>query len=140
MRQKTTGKLIVVDCGGKRTKRWRAAVRFAGIEAMDGAPPLRGPVHLDVDFRMPRPAKHHQGDCRDRPLRPNAPGAYEHLQAPDTTKLLRSTEDALKGITWADDKQVVSQRASKRWAEPGEEPGAVILVAPWPPGGTERPA
>jgi Holliday junction resolvase RusA-like endonuclease len=48
--------------------------------------------------------------------------------APDTTKLVRSTEDALKGICWRDDSQVVYQVASKEYAARGGIPGADIKI------------
>jgi Holliday junction resolvase RusA-like endonuclease len=40
-----------------------------------------------------------------------------HTQKPDTTKLIRCTEDALQGVCWHDDCQVVSQQATKVWAD-----------------------
>jgi Holliday junction resolvase RusA-like endonuclease len=35
---------------------------------------------------------------------------------PDATKLLRGLEDALTGVVWHDDAQIVSQHVEKRYA------------------------
>jgi Holliday junction resolvase RusA-like endonuclease len=39
-------------------------------------------------------------------------------------------EDALNGVAWADDGQVVSQFASKRYAFSNEKPGVCIGIMP----------
>ena len=49
---------------------------------------------------------------------------------PDTTKLLRGTEDALSGIVFRDDSLVVSHWTAKEWAEESEPEGAEIVVVP----------
>lgn len=122
---KTTGKVIVLD-DARRNKDWRAVVALAAQEAMAGREPFSGPVELRVAFVLPRPKTHfHQGKRRAGHLRDDAPEL--HTIAPDTTKLLRSTEDALKGITWRDDSQVAMQSAMKVY---GSRPGARIVVIP----------
>lgn len=120
---KRTGRAILVDMGGKRNKTWRSAVAEAGRAL--GATPLEGPLELTCSFVMPRPKKHFYTDRkRQGQLRADAP--HWHTNAPDATKLLRSTEDALKGITWGDDSQVARQHASKVY---GERPGALIEIS-----------
>jgi Holliday junction resolvase RusA-like endonuclease len=47
---------------------------------------------------------------------------------PDATKLWRPTEDALTGIVWRDDSQIIRQLVRKRYCGPGEVPGAEVLV------------
>lgn len=44
----------------------------------------------------------------------------------DVTNYAKGVEDALNGIAWADDCQVVDLRVTKRWAKPGEA-GQVIV-------------
>jgi Holliday junction resolvase RusA-like endonuclease len=114
---KTKRVIITEDC--KRSKPWRALVSSAALDAHQG-PPLAGPLRLEVEFVLPRP-KHHSGA---RGLKASAP--HFHTIAPDSTKLLRSTEDALSGIAWADDSQVAVQSVSKRY---GERPGALVRVS-----------
>lgn len=101
--------LLVDDCA--RNGEWREAVAWACREAYKG-PPLTGAVRVFVKFFMPRPEYHYRKVKGQRVLK------YEyalapHLKAPDATKLFRSTEDALKGIAWKDDCQVVQQTISK---------------------------
>lgn len=121
-KSKRTGHAILIDMGGKRNKVWRACVAEAA-RALEAAP-LEGPLELTCTFVMPRPGKHFYKDKKRRgQLRSDAP--HWHTKAPDTTKLLRSTEDALKGIVWKDDSQVARQHASKAF---GERTGALIEI------------
>jgi Holliday junction resolvase RusA-like endonuclease len=94
------GRAIIVDMGGKRTKDWRSCVAKEGRKAMSGKPLMAGPLHVTMEFFMPRPKKHFKSNGE---LRPDAP--YWHTNTPDALKLARSTEDALTGIVWEDDKQ-----------------------------------
>lgn len=109
--------IITEDCAKSRP--WRALVSDAALQAHQG-PPLEGPLRLEVEFVFMRP-KNHTGK---RGLKAWAP--HFHTSAPDATKLLRSTEDALKGICWGDDAQVAQQSVTKRY---GERPGAVVRVS-----------
>lgn len=93
-----------------RAAGWMNDVRLAASAQYDG-PLLMGPIELEVEFEIARPKSHYG----KRGLLPSAPA--HHLKAPDTTKLLRGTEDALKGIIWRDDSQVVRQTASKRYTD-----------------------
>jgi Holliday junction resolvase RusA-like endonuclease len=102
------GRAILLDMGGNHTKDWRAAVAQAARLAHNGAP-LTGPLYLSVTFCMKRPKSH----FNRLGLKEDAP--TWHTSAPDATKLLRSTEDALKGIPWLDDAQVAWQVAQKRY-------------------------
>jgi len=113
------GGRIIEDC--KRTKGWRDSVMWAAIQA--DVFMSSGPLCFVVVFRMPRPKGHYR---KDGTLKPSAP-AYPTTK-PDTTKLMRSTEDALKGIAWHDDSQVVYQVASKMYAARDGIPGADIKI------------
>lgn len=107
--------VITEDC--KTSKDWRAAVAQAAHEAMAGRPLLTGPLRLTIRFRFPRPKGHYRTGKKAAELRDSAP--RYHVTKPDTTKLVRSTEDALKGIIWRDDSQVARQTASKAYAWDG---------------------
>ena len=76
-------------------------------------PPLAGPL-TELLFHRPPPAR----ACGKRGLRPSAP-PYPATR-PDVTKLLRAVEDAATGLLWADDAQIVTQSAAKRY---GDGPG-----------------
>lgn len=115
-RHPSTGKIVVVDMSGKRGKIWRrevqtiAALEYGGHLGIH-PPFLEGPLHLAVDFYLPAP----KADPR-RPF---------HTVRPDATKLLRALEDALTGVLWKDDAQIVQQAVSKQY---GETPGAAVFV------------
>lgn len=107
-----TGRAIVTeDCKG--SKDWRTAVAFAATEKIPAWFP--GPLRVTFVFYLPRPRGHY-GTGRNAPgIRASAPD-YPAVR-PDTSKLVRSTEDALKGIAWGDDSQIVQQIASKEYVD-----------------------
>lgn len=114
-----TGKVIIVDaCKGN--KDWRSIV---AVFAFKNQPPalLEGPLELRISFIMPRPKYHFNSKGV---LKDSSPGY--HTSAPDTTKLIRSVEDSLKGIIWKDDSQVAMQHARKIY---GEKPGAQVTIS-----------
>lgn len=73
---------------------------------------MDGPLALVVDFYVPRP-KAHIGAKGVKPSAPHYP-----TTRPDITKLLRAVEDAMSGIVYRDDAQIVHQQAMKRYGEP----------------------
>ncbi len=126
-----TGRIGVIESGHDRVKSWRADVVNAAFGAMAaaGQPPaaLSGPVSLSVSFYLRRPKDHFGRGANSavlRPAAPRVPGA-----APDLSKLIRSTEDALTSAgVWGDDGQVAAVTACKLYATPGELPGADITI------------
>jgi Holliday junction resolvase RusA-like endonuclease len=110
-RHRHTGKIVVVDAGGKRTKAWRSIVAAAAREAMADLQMIEPPLMLCIEFRMPRPKCHLD---REGKLRPGAP--WVPMVAPDLTKLLRSTEDAMTGIVYRDDALIVEQHVHKAYS------------------------
>lgn len=114
--QKLKRVVITEDC--KQSKDWRAVVALKASEAC--RTPLQCALRVRFEFLISRP-KGHYGTRGVRPTAPRFPSVK-----PDVTKLIRSTEDALTGIVWRDDAQVVSQAASKIYTEGG--PGCWIEV------------
>jgi Holliday junction resolvase RusA-like endonuclease len=117
------GKLRIREAG-RHTMAWRELVGWAGRQAMGPRQPLAGPLRVSFTFNMPRPQAH----LLRGQLRSTAPAHHTH--APDTTKLIRSTEDALTGVCWVDDAQIVQQQASKGYAEADLGPGVYITIEP----------
>jgi len=118
------GRAVLTDAGGAKTKNWRSVVAMAAHTAMNGSPPLTGPVSLRVIFLMPRPKAHFR---KDGSLKPKAPEVCS--KRPDTTKLLRAVEDAMNGIVWKDDSLVVKQYAEKLYQSlEFPSPGALITI------------
>jgi Holliday junction resolvase RusA-like endonuclease len=108
---------IVDAC--KRNPAWKSLVALTASQA--GCVPLEGPLVLTLTFYMPRPKGHRR---KDGTLKPSAP-AYPTVK-PDTTKLIRSLEDALTGICWKDDTQIVTQIADKFYAT--DRVGALVTI------------
>ena len=115
------GRVMMVKDGGQVEENWQQAVSFAGQRAIGDMPPLDGPLGVRVEFRVPRP----KGHLGKRGLLPSAPPFP--TTRPDLTKLWRGTEDALKGICWRDDSQIVWQKIVKVFAA---TPGAAIRIEP----------
>ena len=122
---KKTGKtrVNIVD-DAKRNKEWRSLVAHMARKVMGEDPPLKGALSLDIVFLVRRPKSHYGTGRNAGYLKKSAP-RYPTTR-PDQTKLLRSTEDALTGIVWRDDAQVVRQFIQKNYTP--ASPGARIDV------------
>ncbi len=116
-RSKTTGRVVVntVDANPNAGD-WKQQIAAAAREAHAGKPLLDGPVQLGLTFFFQRPKGHYRTGRNSHLLRDSAP--REPISRPDTTKLVRCAEDALKGIIWRDDCQVTRQFAQKQYGEP----------------------
>jgi Holliday junction resolvase RusA-like endonuclease len=121
-----TGRIVVTD-DNPRSKPWQVVVADAALEAMltdKGVMPLlEGPLGLAVVFNITRPKGHFGTGRNAGALKDSAP--YWPTVKPDATKLLRGLEDALTGVVWRDDAQVVEQAVTKRYAE---REGAQVIV------------
>lgn len=116
-----TGRTVIFDDAGQRNKDWRQACVVMADSARPSEP-FRGPVRVDFAFTMPRLKAHFKASGM---LKDGAP--KWHTVKPDRTKLTRSTEDALKGVIWADDAQIVDGSTTKTY---GDRPGCQITVTP----------
>jgi crossover junction endodeoxyribonuclease RusA len=104
---KKIGRAIVVeDC--KRNKDWRAMVSHMAAETWGNHAPIAGAVALKLYFYLPRPKDHFnkKGELK-------ATAKIEHIKKPDLVKLARAVEDAMKGIIYYDDSQIVCEYISK---------------------------
>lgn len=68
----------------------------------ENKPLIEEPVHLEITFHMPRPARY-------RLLQEGAP----HFYTPDLSNLLKFIEDAATGVLWKDD-SVITQLTAKK--------------------------
>lgn len=117
-------RVVIYDAGGKKTKDWKEMV---ADEARNHfvLPIEKGiPLEILVRFDQRRPKSHYKSDGFT--LKPSSP-KYP-TSKPDATKLLRSTEDALTGIAWRDDAQIIDQHVHKRYAAWDEPEGAHIII------------
>jgi Holliday junction resolvase RusA-like endonuclease len=127
------GRVIVTDANAK-SRPWKALVSDAAVQAMtigdpngqsrvlEMAAPLDGPLLLELTFWMPRP-KGHYGKKGVRPSAPRFPTVK-----PDVLKLARGVEDALSGIVYRDDAQVVTEVLQKAYGEPARVEVRVVPI------------
>jgi crossover junction endodeoxyribonuclease RusA len=111
------GRFPIVTADNKRTKPWQSIVQAAAIDAIGGNLILfpDGPVSIAVEFYLPRP--------KSLPKR-----VVHHLKKPDCDKCIRSVLDALTGVIWRDDSQVVRIHATKFYASDASMPRAFIQI------------
>lgn len=104
-----TGRAAVVDSSGKRGLEWRQTVADCAFKEMErqASPPMEGPLFMGLTFHLPRPKSHYGKDG----VKPSAPKF--HIIRPDCTKLTRAVEDAMTGIVYRDDSQIVTQQITK---------------------------
>lgn len=124
------GKGRAIHSNHKTLIPWREkiAAEAKAAAARQGWNPLDAPVRLRATFYLDRP-KHHR-TARGL-LRSNAP--TWPAKRPDLDHLLRALGDALTGIAWYDDSQIVQVRGAKRFCDPAaamQTPGVVIEVHP----------
>lgn len=103
---------------------WRERVALAAYRAMWGcegptlgAALLDGPITVGLEFVLYRPKSANKN-------KPTPPATKK----PDIDKLERAILDALTGVIFGDDSQVVTVLKHKRVAEFGESPGVHVCV------------
>lgn len=127
--RKTGGVIVTDDAAGSRP--WKQEVAHtanASVTSYGWPRATREPVRLDVTFVIPRPKGHHGTGRNLGTVKGSAP-AWPGVK-PDATKLLRAVEDAMAGIVYYDDAQVVQQAVYKRYGHPARvEITATLLPA-----------
>lgn len=118
------GRAVLVE-SSKRCKPWRALVASYARECMGSLPPTECYVAVDVWYVFERPKSHL---CKSG-LRSNAP-AYP--ARPDVDKLVRATLDALTGVVYRDDAQVVEESARKVYG-PESSTSIIVTILRGPP-------
>ena len=111
---------MIVDASGKNGKNWRNMVAFEGKRAFGSQPLWDCPIRVTFRFIRLRPAGHW---TKNGALSSSA--RMYPTTKPDVLKLARAVEDALTGIIWIDDAQIVTETLTKRY---GPKPGVEILI------------
>lgn len=101
--RKDGGRPIVTSDNAKN-KPWRAVVATELAKHVDAVEKV-APIEVHLDFYFLRPASHRK---RNPP---------QHVTKPDADKLIRSCLDAMTGVVFRDDSQVVLVSASKQYAK-----------------------
>lgn len=85
-------------------------------------PPLIGPLSVSLTFYRPVQKSISQSERERRLSNQSKP-----VVKPDTDNYIKSTLDALNGVLWHDDSQIVKIEAEKRYGETGK---IIISVKP----------
>lgn len=97
-------------------------VKLAAEAAMNGRPPIVGPVRLLLNVRFAPPISASR-KAREAMLS----GASRPAKKPDLTNITKAVEDGCNGVAFADDAQIVSLCAAKIYSE---TPGVDISIEP----------
>jgi len=108
-----------------RLAQWRQAVAQVAADAYNG-PLLSGPVGLRLVFIRPRPKAFYGTGRNAGRLKAGAP--FWPTTRPDLLKLARAVEDALTGVIWRDDAQIVVEHLSKKYGERFAVDATVALI------------
>jgi len=103
-----------------KTKSYETLIAYAAKKAMGGSEPLKTPVSLFCYIRLPIPksySKSRLAACLNGLERP--------LKKPDWDNVAKSVADAMNGIVYVDDCQVVDAHVTKVYAA---DAGVSVLV------------
>ena len=128
---KTRTRYGLRDDNAATLKPWRDNVRSAALDALAGAIHPFGDtgVAVEITYRFERPRHHYRTGRNAHLLRDGAPRHPVAARSGDIDKLQRAVFDSLtEAGAWRDDAQVVDVRAIKTWCQPGQLPGAHIVV------------
>jgi len=111
-------------------KAWkdRIAKEAAAAMARHGAPLILGPIRLTLTFVRCRPLFHYGTGANAARVRASAP-EYPTTK-PDVLKTARAAEDAMTGIIYHDDAQIVEEVLRKVFGAPA---GVQIEIEEMPP-------
>lgn len=90
---------------------WKRTVQSQCLDAKPVAP-VEGPLAMHLEFYLPRGAS--------LPKR-----VVHHITKPDVSNLVKAVEDALCGVIYQDDKQIVALTVEKRYSP---APGVLIRI------------
>ena len=120
--KKHVGRGIMVETC-KRLKSWRKEVSLRAKLIVDEI--IEEPVEVEVVFRFKRPLKHYLPNGM---VRQSAPVYITNKNKGDIDKHCRALLDSLTKSAFADDSQVVSLHAVKKYCETESQTGATIKI------------
>jgi crossover junction endodeoxyribonuclease RusA len=107
------GKVMVES--SRRVHPWRSDVRTTALQNKPHDWTMAGPVAVELVFWFPRPASHYGIKAGISYLKPTAPIEPISSRVGDLDKLCRAILDALTGVAYLDDRQVVELDARKAY-------------------------
>src|SRR3990172_1521410 len=124
--KRSIGHRRIIDANPKAAE-WKRQVAQVVGHAFDGNRLLEGPLRLELVFYRPRPANHYGTGRNQGRVKASAP-EYP-VGRPDVLKLARGVEDALSGILYMDDAQIVSERLTKLYGSPARVEITVTVMS-----------
>ena len=109
------GRFPVVTSDNPKLKDWQTQIRLVVTTQVPDLVVVDGPVRLTAVFKLPAP-KIVLAHLKRKGL------VLPHLTKPDLDKCLRAILDALTGVSYRDDSQVVAISATKQYAHADEPP------------------
>lgn len=109
----------------KKSRDAKSYIRLAAAEALEGQAPLEGPLVVNITTIRPVPKSASQ-----RKIKEMLAGAIVPITKPDVSNYVKLVEDALNGVAWLDDSQIVDSVSSKRY---GTVPGFHVNIKPYEP-------
>lgn len=106
-------KFPIVTSDNKSVKGWEESVR-AAIQQHAAGQFFAGPLAVSIAFHLPKPKS-------------LGKKVAAHTKKPDLDKLARGSLDAMKGVLWNDDSQVINLCVTKQYAT--GQPHAYIEVS-----------
>lgn len=96
----------------EKTVAYETLVQLVAGDAMQGAAPMKGALfmHLRIFVAIPK-------GLTKRDLAGIAMGSYLPVKKPDSDNVLKAISDALNGIAYDDDVQIVDHTISKRYSD-----------------------
>ncbi len=108
-----------------KTASYEGKVAMAATQAMAGCPPIECPAVICLDVHLPI-ARSWSKKAKAAALADLAPPARK----PDADNVLKAICDAINGIVWIDDVQVVDVVMRKRYRD---VPGVYVEIEPYEP-------
>lgn len=115
------GHAHVYDPGKSRD--YKRQVRYAAQKQLGDKPPLEGPLRLCVEFYRDIP----RSWSKKKQIQANA-GVVRPTSKPDLDNYVKAVKDALKGVCWLDDSQVVEYGPTGKYYS--DKPRIVVTVEP----------
>jgi Holliday junction resolvase RusA-like endonuclease len=103
-----------------KTRNYESLIKEAAIEAMGSSEPLETPVNLYLYIRAPIPKS-----LPKKRIEACLNGLEKPIKKPDASNVLKSVEDAMNGVVYKDDSQIVNIHVSKVYST---VPGVDICV------------
>lgn len=95
----------------EKTRSYEKIVAIEGMTAMKGQKPLEGALRVEIEAYMPIPKA-----TSKKIWALIEKGEYPHIKKPDLDNLIKGGCDALNGICWLDDSQIVHLTVSKHYS------------------------